>query len=255
MEELFEYYVETDDFHLKYAKGEPSTKEREFHGYHELVFFMEGSSSLISKNIQRELTHGSIVMIPKEHFHQFCVTQPQSYVRCILGFHETPEIRALVSEVMDTIKIIVTPDEKVSGVLERVIEIVKSQLSDTYKKLFVKSAIVELLIYINQHTSHFISKSIRFSPVVSGALSIIDEKYAENLSVDRIAKLLYISPSTLAHKFSKEVNLSLYQYIIKKRLSVANDLIKKGQPLTKAALSSGFNDYSSFYRLYKKYYK
>ena len=67
--------------------------------------------------------------------------------------------------------------------------------------------------------------------------------------------LLYVSPSTLSHKFSKELKISVYQYITKKRLSVAHKLIKQGESLKNAALSSGFNDYSCFYRLYKKYYK
>ena len=87
------------------------------------------------------------------------------------------------------------------------------------------------------------------------SLDIIDEKYTENLSVENIANLLYVSPSTLSHKFSKELNISVYQYITKKRLSVAHELIWQGESLKNAALDSGFNDYSCFYRLYRKYYK
>ncbi len=255
MEELFEYYVETDDFHLKYAKGEPAIKSQEFHNYNEFVFFINGNSFLISKEVQCDLPHGSIVVIPKEHFHQFCITQPNNYVRCILGFRETPELANLVQIVMDKIKVIVSPNEKILSVFERIIEIVKGDIDGNDKKLFIKSALIELLIYIKQYSSSAISKSLKFSPIISQALDIIDQRYAENLSVESIAKMLYVSPSTLAHKFSKEVNISIYQYIIKKRLSVANKFIKNGVPPTKASLESGFNDYSCFYRLYKKYYK
>ncbi len=255
MEELFEYYIETDDFHLKYAKGEPAIKEREFHNYNEFVFFISGNSFLISKDVQCDLVHGSIVIIPKEHFHQFSVTEPDTYVRCILGFYDRGEIASLVQKVMDKIKVIVSPNEKISSVFQRTIEMVKSDTCENDKKLFIKSALVELLIYIKQYSSSAISKSLKFSPIVSQALDIIDQCFAENLSVESIAKRLYVSPSTLSHKFSKEVNISIYQYIIKKRLSVANKLIQSGQPLTKASLESGFNDYSCFYRLYKKYYK
>ena len=38
MKKLFEYFIETDWFHLKYAKGEPAVKEQEFHDYNEFVF-------------------------------------------------------------------------------------------------------------------------------------------------------------------------------------------------------------------------
>ena len=94
----------------------------------------------------------------------------------------------------------------------------------------------------------------RLSEIVGRALAVIDEKYAEKLSVDIIAELLYVSPSTLAHKFTRELNISIYKYITKKRLSVAHSLIKSGETMADAAFKSGFGDYSCFYRLYKKYY-
>ena len=86
LENLFEYYLENDKFHLKYAKGDPAVKEQEFHDYNEFVFFIEGESYLISKNIQQDLAPGSIILIPKENLHQFCVSNPKTYVRCFLGF-------------------------------------------------------------------------------------------------------------------------------------------------------------------------
>ena len=69
MESLFEYYIESDNLHLKYAKGEPAVRKQEFHNYNEFVLFINGNASLISKNIQQKLTHGSLILIPKEHFH------------------------------------------------------------------------------------------------------------------------------------------------------------------------------------------
>ena len=255
MENLFEYYIETDNFHFKFAKGEPAVKEQEFHDYNEFVFFMKGKSFLVSKNIQQELVPGSIIIIPKEHFHQFCVSEPENYVRCILGFRETSELYKLVYEVMDMIKVIATPDENVISVFNNLIVIVKSELSDEEKSLFIRASLIQLLIYLKQHNSEIISKSVKLSPAVNYALDIINEKYTENLSVESIANQLYVSPSTLSHKFSKELKISVYQYITKKRLSVAHKLIWQGESLKNAALGSGFKDYSCFYRLYKKYYK
>ncbi len=255
MEKFFEYYIETDNFHLKYAKGEPAVKEQEFHDYNEFVFFIKGRSFLVSKNIQQELAPGSIIMIPKEHFHRFCVSQPETYIRCILGFRETPEIYNLTHEVMNTIKVISVPDKRVFSVFENLIGMIKSELTDEEKSLFIRASLIQLMIYLKQYSSEVISKSVNISPAVNRALNMIDEKYAENLTVESIAKLLYISPSTLSHKFRKELNISVYRYITKKRLSVAHELIKQGKSFTSAALNSGFNDYSCFYRLYKKYYK
>lgn len=255
MEQLFEYYIETNNFHLKYAKGEPAVKDQEFHDYYEFVYFISGTSFLVSKNIQQNLAPGSIVMIPKEHFHQFCVSYPETYVRCILGFRSTPEIKKLTKEVMDTIKVISSPDKRLIYIFEHIIEVVNSKLSEDEKKLYIHSSLVELMIYLKLKPFMAISDNVNLSPAVSKALTIIDENYADNLSVENIAERLYISPSTLAHKFSKELNISVYRYITKKRLAVAHELIQKGEALVNAASRCGFSDYSCFYRLYKKYYK
>lgn len=254
MDNLFEYYIETDKFHLKYAKGEPSVKEQEFHNYNEFVLFIKGDSSLISKNIQQKLTNGSLIIIPKEHFHQFCVENPQTYQRLILGFRETDDICDLTRRVMNSIKVIPLPDEKIVCAFENLIQIVTSDIGDNEKKLFIHSALIQILVYLKQTTSPAINKSVSLSFEVSQALSIIDEKFSENLSVKSIANMLCVSQSTLSHKFSKELNISLYRYITKKRLMEAHKLIKNGESLSSAAMKSGFCDYSCFYRLYKKYY-
>lgn len=251
---MFEYYIETDYLHLKYAKGAPAVQGQEFHNYNEFVLFLSGNAFFISKNIQQNLTNGSLVIIPKEHFHDFRVEHPENYERLILGFRNIPEIDRLICDVMNNIKIVPSPDEKTISLFKNLIHIVTSDISDEDKKLFIHSSLIQLLIYLKQNTSGQISKSVNLSPEVSQALSIIDEKYHENLSVKSIADMLFLSPSTLSHKFSKELNISIYRYITKKRLMEAHKLIRENnETLSSAAIKCGFCDYSCFYRLYKKY--
>jgi AraC-like DNA-binding protein len=45
---------------------------------------------------------------------------------------------------------------------------------------------------------------------------------------------------------------TVYDYILSKRLILFNEKVKSGVPVVLASLDCGFNDYSSFYRLYKK---
>ncbi|MEE1224601.1 MAG: AraC family transcriptional regulator [Clostridia bacterium] len=254
MHDFFEYKIDFENIFLKYAKGTPSIKEQEYHEYNEFVYFIQGKSFLISEKIQQDLTPGSIIFIPKEHFHQFCISQRDSYERLILGFRETPELEGLMNQIASGIKVINILDSKTLSILKNIQDIVISELSDSEKGLFIRSSLIQFLICLKQSPAKTISRNMNLSPVISQSLSIIDEKYAEDLSIKAIAEQLYVSPSTLSHKFSKEMNISIYRYITKKRLSVAHQFIKNGGSLTNAASISGFNDYSCFYRLYKKYY-
>lgn len=254
MENLFEYYIENNYLHMKYAKGEPAVKEQEFHDYNEIVYFAEGTSFFVSKNIQQELLHGSIVIIPKEHFHQFRVKYPESYVRSILAFRTTSENAELISEVMNTVKVISKPDIHIVNIFNQLADIIKSGLSDNEKIMYINSSIIQLLIHLKLNASDAISENLNLSPMILKAVSLIDEKYSEKLSVKEIADALYISPSTLAHKFSNEMKISVYRYITKKRISAAHQLVEQGETLCNAALKCGFSDYSGFYRVYRKYY-
>lgn len=255
MENLFEYYIETEKFHFKYARGKPAVEDREYHDYNEFVFFMQGSTSLIAKNIQQELVRGSIVIIPKEHFHQFCVKDSENYTRCILGFHDNSQISTIVSQIMDTVKILNTPNGQIISVFKQMMKIVESELSDEEKKLFIYGSLIQLLVYLKKYLSDAICNNVNLSPFVARTLAIIDEHYKDNIFVKDIANQLYISYSGLTHKFKEEMNIPIYQYITKKRLAEAHKLILDGKSAAYAAQNSGFNDYSCFYRLYRKYYK
>ena len=253
MQNLFEYYVETAQFHFKYAKGEPAVKEQEFHYYHEFVLFLEGSSYLISKNIQQTLVPGSVVLIPKEQFHQFCVSTPLEYKRCILGFRETPELAALIDAVMTEVKVISVPDSKIMNLFQNLMDAMESDLTEEELQLHVRAALIQFLLYFKQYHNREISSNVTISPIVQHAICYIDKNFTKKLTVNSIAEHLFVSPSTLAHKFSEELNIPIYQYISKKRLLSVHKLVESGETYAEAATKSGFSDYSCFYRIYKKY--
>ena len=252
MEKLFEYYIENDLIHVKYAKGMPARRDTEFHDYSEFVYFINGNSFFISKNLQQKLSSKSVIMIPQENYHQFVVRDAENYTRCILGFRKSSEIGRLADEVMNGIKIISQPDKSITDIFDGLAEIMASNFNDDDKLIFAKASLMQLLVRIKQN-----APDIRDSvpdTLVSRAIDIIDARYSEKLSVDLLAGLLYVSPSTLSHKFKEELNISVYRYVTKKRLSAAHGIISQGESITSASAKCGFSDYSCFYRLYKKYY-
>ena len=122
------------------------------------------------------------------------------------------------------------------------------------KLLYLQAAIVHLLFAFKKNAGECIRQSVSVSALVSETLSMVDEGYSEHLSIDKIAGTLHVSKSLLSHTFKKEMGISVYQYVSRKRLSVAKDLIASGVPITLAATQSGFSDYSCFLRMYKAQY-
>ena len=73
-----------------------------------------------------------------------------------------------------------------------------------------------------------------------------------SVSVDVLAEKYYLSKYHMMRKFKSETGYTLHSYINSKRLLLARDLISEGMPVIKAAAQSGFSDYTTFSRAYKK---
>lgn len=82
----------------------------------------------------------------------------------------------------------------------------------------------------------------------------INHHLAEPLSLDRICGHFFISKPHLCRIFKQATGSSVAEYINAKRLAHARELIALGTLPTKAALQCGFNDYSVFYRNFRKLY-
>ncbi len=251
--EFFEHYFEDGGLHLKYARSALSVRDQEIHDYCEFVFFLGGSARFSSKSIQRNLSPGDVIFIPKNAFHLFQV-QGNDYTRCILGFYETPALAALLGSLGGEIRLIEAPSKALSCLIGGVLDAASRQMKKEEKTLYLYAAIVHILFEFQRGAGECISENIGVSKLVQDALSLVDEKYSEHLCVETIARALHISKSLLSHTFKREMGISVYQYISKKRLAVAAEMIASGIPITRAARQSGFADYSCFLRMYKAQY-
>lgn len=83
---------------------------------------------------------------------------------------------------------------------------------------------------------------------------IVDEHIADsNFSVADITDGMAISRSLLHTKMRSLVNMSAGEFIRKKRLDMARDLLKKGYTVSETAYRSGFSDPNYFSKVFKKY--
>ena len=67
-------------------------------------------------------------------------------------------------------------------------------------------------------------------------------------------KEFFVSKYYISHTFKDNIGLSLHQYITKKRLQACKDAILGGASISKTYEMYGFQDYSAFFRAFKKEY-
>lgn len=84
-------------------------------------------------------------------------------------------------------------------------------------------------------------------------IDYINAHLLEELSLNIISEAIHLSPSQINRIFRDLTGTSVYQYILTKRLVIAQEMISGGASATVASQACGFHDYSAFYRLCKKH--
>jgi len=124
--------------------------------------------------------------------------------------------------------------------------------------LFEQSSrsIDDLMIYI----SYLVDVSLDYMAFTNSQKSVvntirdyIDQNYQENITRTSLAKIVYLSPDYIARFFKKETGISLVNYIIKKRVDIAKDLLTNTDlPIHVISDKVGYGNYSYFTKLFKK---
>lgn len=81
----------------------------------------------------------------------------------------------------------------------------------------------------------------------------LEEHYAENISLDTLAKLIYCSRYQLLRLFTKELGVSPYRYLQSIRISASKKLLGSGMSVHEVALACGFSDQSHYTHYFKSF--
>ena len=80
----------------------------------------------------------------------------------------------------------------------------------------------------------------------------LSEHPEEDHTIDQLAARFYISKYHMMRLFRQETGYTITEYLTEKRLQNANELLRRGTPVTEACYQSGFRNYAAFLRAYKK---
>lgn len=243
-------YVTGEHFTFKHAKGVSDKSGREFHTHHEIIWFMDGQARFISEQLHTPLAPNTLILIPRESYHQLLITGPQEdYHRCVFHFLHIPGLEGLIAKSLTDVQLLqVSP--RLRDLFRQAITVAADPVADGSA---VMQSILTLILYevVQAHTAPIREGE---DSVTSRCVNYVNQNITAPLSLSSIAGALNVSASYLSHAFKKEMNISLHQYILKKRLVMAHRKLMDGEPAVQAALECGFSDYSGFYKQFRKMY-
>ena len=109
-------------------------------------------------------------------------------------------------------------------------------------------ALLTQIIYMSD-TESVLSTDSRLD-TVSQITWYLNKNLKENITLDQISQKFFISKHYLNRIFRKATGTTVFDYLLHKRISLAQQLLTGGMNAQDAAIQSGFSDYSTFYRAY-----
>ena len=86
-------------------------------------------------------------------------------------------------------------------------------------------------------------------------MDYINQHLSEELSVRSLANMAYVSPDHLTRSFKKRFSMTVSDYILQRRMTLAGELLRDNKlTITMVSDCVGFGNYSYFTEQFKKYY-
>lgn len=251
-----------EDFRLFHIKDQTKKEfSYHYHDFHKVVIFISGKAAYHIEGKSYQLKPWDILLVDRHAIHKPEIDPSVPYERFILWIkNDLPQSDLLKcfqkanDRSYNLIRLNPDVQEKLKDIL---LEMEASAHTDGFcKDILTQSLFLQFMVYLNRiflEKQYIIDpRSYTFDSQIDSLLRYINHNLDENLSVENLASKYYVSKYHLMRKFKEETGYTIHSYIINKRLLLARTMISQGTPILKAAQESGFREYSTFARAYRK---
>lgn len=244
----------------------PPTIELHQHPFYEIFFLISGDVEYIIEGKTYRLRPGDILLTNNKDIHKPFIKKDKAYERYVLWLDDNffnhvnmcgEDLSSCFIDASNRDYRLIRPDNNSLITLKYLAEnIIKAKYSKEFGSYALTTAyIMEFLVKLSRcyfNSIDDIREDVTENTLVNKALAYINENISSELSLDDISDKMYVSKFYLSRIFKQFTGLSIYQYIIKKRLTISRNLIKDGMPVTDAYISCGFSDYSNYCKAFKR---
>ncbi|AJQ28289.1 AraC family transcriptional regulator [Pelosinus fermentans] len=252
-------------FHLKDNKN--IQFEFHYHDFNKIIIFISGKVTYLIEGKTYKLKPWDILLVNNNEIHKPMIDQGETYERIVIWVNSAFLLQHSDSE-CNLQKCFELAAEKKLNLLRLAPDLligikgILSQLEDSCKshefgsKVLKNSLFLQYIVQLNRlylgidiDTEY---PDIEYDETIGRILEYINTNLKEDLSMDNLASIFYLSKYYLMRKFKQQTGYTVHNYILQKRLIAANALIKRGKSITTTCIECGFGDYSNFVRSFKK---
>ena len=255
----------TEDYRLFHLdERQKSEIAWHYHTFHKLLLLLRGDGFYAIEGQRFPLEPGDVIFVGRGCIHRPELRPDADYERYIL--YISPEYLRRVGNGCDLETCFLRAQEEASyvvrprgqyGEISRLLGELERNPSDVGfgQKLLGEAALLRLLITLTRAVEESRLRGVpgsgsdRTVPLI---LHWIGQHLTEPITVDMLAERFSISKYHMMRLFKAETGCTIHQYLLSKRLLLARELLADGSSAKDACFRSGFQDYTTFSRAYKK---
>lgn len=232
-----------------------------YHDFHKIIVFISGKVTYHIEGKAYHLKPRDILLVSQGAIHKPEIDPSVPYERYIFWIRDDlscQELNTCFQKANDRSFNLVRADSALQERLKDLLPEIEQTLQNKHfgDTVLRNALFTQFMIYINRiflrTSSSPDEKTYSSDTQVEQLLKYINRNLSENLSIDQLANRFFFSKYHMMRKFKNETGYTIHNYITSKRLLMARSLINQGMPVMKAAQASGFHDYTTFVRAYKK---
>lgn len=235
------------------------------HDFFEIYFLIAGDVTYLIDSKIVHVMPGDLLLISPQVLHQVCI-QPEmsAYERYVLWVDptmlrrmstENSDLASGLAPAHNQLRLSSQDRSRVQDLLQALHR--ESESSDYGADLLRESLLTQILVLVNRLATQqgsWMDEDSHTNRAVAQIAGYVNLHYNEPITLDQLAEQFFVSKYHLSREFSRQMGISIYHYIQKKRLLVARQLLDQGKRPNEVYPLCGFNDYTCFYRAFKAEY-
>ena len=238
------------------ATSHPRCRTAEFpmliHKQIELIYLISGSATCTIDGKESTLSPGDISIVFPYISHSYNFVESE-YIMLFFQPEVCEEYEIYIKEAKPSEPILRKVDEKLCGLIWNAFEALHSQtmLGTKLAKSYINAIMGELLLILD-----FEKHTVEDHNTLNKLLIYCSENYKQSdINVTTLSKEIGISPKYCSHIINSVMNTNFRQYVNSLRMfEAARLLANTDQPITNIALDVGYDNQSTFNRIFLETY-
>ena len=250
------------EFRLFHIKDQTKrTFSYHYHDFHKVIIFLSGKAAYHIEGKSYYLKPWDILLVNRHAIHKPEIDFSVPYERFVLWIRDDiaeADLLRCFQKAIDRSFNLIRLDSGTQEKLKQLLFELEASLKDERfgSSLLSTALFTQFMVYVNriflEKQYIYDARSYSSDSQIEELLCYINHNLNEDLSIETLARKYYLSKYHMMRKFKEETGYTIHNYITSKRLLLARTQIAEGVPILKAAQLSGFSDYTTFSRAYKK---